>query len=124
MAVASGTAGSVVVGTVVVGNVSEWSLSFSREAVETSGMGQASRTFIPSVYGYSGSFSLAKDVADAGEVALKAAALGSGTVGLKLYEGTAYYNCATVIITGMSPALSFDGKSENSYDFQGSGALA
>ena len=123
MAVASGTAGSVVVGTVVVGRVKEWSLSFSREAVEISGMGQASRDFIPGIYGYSGSFSTAKDVADAGEVALKSATLGAGTVGLKLYEGTALYTLGTVVITGMSPSLSFDGASETSYDFQGSGVL-
>ena len=124
MGVASGTAGSVVVGTVVVGHTQEWSLSFSRDAVEITGMGQAAREYIPGVYGFTGSFSLAKDIADAGEVALKAAALGAGTVALKLHEGTAYYSVGTAILSGMSPALSFDGASTNAYDFTGSGVLS
>ncbi len=124
MAVASGTAGSVVVGTVAVGHVSEWSISFSREAVEIPGMGLAAREYIPGIYGFTGTFSTSKDIADAGEVALKAAALGAGTVALKLYEGTAYYNVGTAILTGMNPALSYDGAATNSYDFTGSGTLA
>lgn len=124
MAVASGTAGSVIVGTVAVGKVKEWSLSFSRDAVETTGMGTSAREYIPGVYGFTGSFSTNKDIADAGEVALKAAAIGAGTVALKLYEGTAYYNIGTAVLTGMNPSLSFDGASQNSYDFQGSGTLS
>lgn len=124
MTVASGTAGSVVVGTVAAGHTQEWSLSFSRDAVEITGMGQTAREYIPGVYGFTGSFSMAKDISDAAEVALKAAALGAGTVALKLHEGTAYYSIGTAIITGMSPALSFDGASTNSYDFSGSGPLA
>ncbi len=124
MAVASGTAGSVLIGTVPIGSVKEWSLNFSRTTADVSGMGTQSSSFIPTVYNYTGSFSTSKDNADAGEVALKAQALGSGTAGLKLYDGTAFYTCGTVIITGMGPGLAFDGAATNAYDFQGSGPLS
>jgi hypothetical protein len=123
MTVQSGTAGSVIVGTVVVGRVKEWNLSFSRKTAEITGMGMVAEEHIPTTYGYTGSFSTAKDVADAGEVALKASALGVGTVGLKLYEGTALYTIGTAILTGMTPKLAYDGESTNAYDFKASGTL-
>ncbi len=124
MAVNSGTAGSVLIGTVAVGAVKEWSLNFSRTTADITGMGTAPSSFIPTVYNYTGSFSTSRDNADAGEVALRAAALGAGTAGLKLYDGTALFTCGTVIITGMGPGIAFDGAATNQYDFQGSGPLS
>ena len=124
MAVQSGTAGSVVVGTATVARVTEWSLSLSREAVEISGMGQGWRDFLPGIAGATGSFSAAEDLADPGQQALLTAALGAGTVGLKLHQGTAFYNIGTAIITGRNPSLSFDGATTTSYDFTVSGPVS
>lgn len=124
MTVASGTAGSVLVGTVEVGRVSEWSMNVQRKIVEISGMGEGWQQFIAGIAGATGSFSLAGDPADAGQIVLKAAALGAGTVALYLYEGTALWTIGTAVISGPKAALSFDGASKWSYDFTADGTVS
>ena len=124
MAVQGGTAGSVVVGTVVVGRVKEWSMDVSRDAVEITGMGMGWREFIPGVAGATGSFSLVGDWSDVGQAAMKSAALGAGTVGLKLGGGTALWTIGTAIISGPKDSIAYDGASAASYDFTASGVVS
>lgn len=126
MAPISGLLGSVAYttgGTTLIVGISEWSLDFGMEPVETTQFGDRWKTFIASVQEFSGSFSGRGDT-DASQATMRNAALGGSAVALRLYDGTAnYYNIGTALLTGMSPSISNEGRGDISYDFQGSGGL-
>lgn len=126
MAAFSGTAGSVLYmngGTAVVTGMGEWSLDIQGEAVETTAFGVNWRENIQGIRSYSFSFSGRRDDA-AGQELLHTGILAGSAHAFRLHESAAkYWNVGTSIFTGMSPTISFDGKGETSYDFEGSGAL-
>lgn len=124
MAVYSGLAGSVIAGTVTVGEISEWSLSVSTSTVDTTAFGDAWTERIVSVKDATGSFSGNFDAADTGQALLVSNMLAGSAVALKLYvSGAKYFSVGTAIITGMGPAISNAGKGEISYDFEASGPV-
>lgn len=124
MAAFSGTAGSVTVGTVRIGGISEWSLDISAATVEDTEFGQTWDTYVPSTRTYTGSFSGNEQPASTGQTNVQDALLGGSAVALRLYENaTKYWNIGTAYITGMSPSISAKGKAEISFNFQGSGPV-
>lgn len=126
MAALSGTAGSVVYmtgGTTLVVGIGEWSLDIGAETVETTAFGDSWRTHIAGIRQFSGSFS-GRGETDASAATLRNAVLGGSAIALRLYDsGTTYYNVASAFFTGLSPSVTFDGRADVSYDFQGSGSL-
>ena len=123
MAVYSGMGGSVLAGTVVVGEIAEWSLSISRSTVDTTAFGDTWTERIISVADVTGSFSGNADFADAGQTLIVSNMLAGSALALKLYQNaTKYWSVGTALITGLNPVISNSGKGEISYDFEGSGA--
>lgn len=127
MAGFSGTAGSVVYttgGTTTVAGVAEWSLDISMSPVEDTEFGQSWDTFVPSTRAFTGSFSGNFQNSDATFTNLQNAMLGGSAVSLRLYmNSTKYWNVGTAYLTGQSPTISAKGKGDNSFNFQGSGAV-
>lgn len=128
MAAIAGRGGKVMQGANTLVYVESWELSVSDEAIETTGLGATSRSYIgrglPENTGTVNWRAL--DNSATGEAALRAAALdNSTTVALKLYESaTKYWNCATCIITSFSQSTSIDGAVTGSFGFTVSGAPA
>lgn len=124
----SGTAGSVVYmtgGTTIVGGMKEWSLSLSHSPVETTAFGDVWQTYIPSLHNATGSFAGNMDTTDTVQTSLRNAMLAGSAIALRLYVTPAnYYNVGTAFLTGNGPAVSNDGKVENSFDFQVSGPVS
>lgn len=125
----SGKAGSVSLGTTpatVVG-VTNWSLTYTGEALESTGMDSSGvKTYIPGLTGWSGSCSGHWDTAEAkfvgetpgirpGAAAATASLLLSATGG-NLYSGSA-------IITSFGVTAAVDGLVDFTIEFQGTGAL-
>ena len=124
MAALSGTAGSVIVGTVVCGEIQEWSLDLSHSPVETTAFGDSWQEYIPSIRGATGSFSGNYDTADAQQTVLTSSMLGGSAVALKLYvSGTKYFTLGTTYLTGEGHSISNDGKADVSFDFTVSGPV-
>lgn len=123
----SGTLGSVVYltgGTTTVGAIKEWSLSLSHNPVETTAFGDVWQTYIPSLRNATGSFAGNYDTSDTVQTSLRNAMLGGSALALRLYvNGSNYFNVGTAYLTGNNPAISNDGKAENAFDFQVSGAV-
>lgn len=124
----SGTAGSVVFmtgGTATVGAIGEWSLNIEHSPVETTSFGEAWKDYIPSIRGFTGSFSGNHDQSDTQQTALRNSALGGSAIALRLYDSpTHYWSIGTAYITGHSPGISNEGKAETSFDFQGAKTLS
>jgi len=124
MATHTGSEGTVKVGANAVAEIRSFSLEESGEVIETTTMGDASRTYVAGLNTFSASIEVYWDETDTdGQVAL---AVGS-TVTLSLYPegadaGDTYYS-GSAIVTGVSLASSFDGMVERSITVQGSGAL-
>ena len=125
MAPLSGTAGSVVYmtgGTTVVVGIGEWSLDIGMDTVETTAFGDQWRTRIAGIRQFSGSFSGRADN-DASQTTLRNQALAGSAFAARFYEGTTYYNVTSAFFTGLSPSISFDGRGDVSFDFEGNGTL-
>ena len=124
MATHTGSEGTVKVGANAVAEIRSFSLEESGEVIETTTMGDVSRTYVAGLNTFSASIEVYWDETDTdGQVAL---AVGS-TVVLSLYPegadaGDTYYS-GSAIVTGVSLASSFDGMVERSITVQGSGAL-
>jgi hypothetical protein len=124
MAALSGTAGSVVVGTVNVGEIAEWSLDLSHSPVETTAFGDNWQEYIPSLRGASGSFSGNFDSADTAQTTLTNSMLGGSAIAVKAYvSATKYFNVGTAYLTGQANAISVAGKGDVSWNFQVSGPV-
>lgn len=126
MAAFSGTAGSVLYmngGTATVEGIGEWSLDIQGEAVETTAFGVNWRENIVGIKSYSFSFSGRRDNGT-GQELLHTGILAGSAHQFRLHENaTKYWNIGTAIMTGMSPSISYDGRGDTSYDFEGSGPL-
>lgn len=127
MAPLSGTAGSVVCttgGTVVAGEISEWSFSGAMATVETTAFGDNWEESIPSVRSGSGKFSGNFDSADAAQTTLLNAFLGGSAVALRLSQSaTKYINIGTAFVTGLENSISQKGRADIAYNFKVSGPV-
>ena len=124
MATHKGSEGTVKVGSNAVAEIRSYSIEESADTLEDTSMGDAARTYKPSLTSFSGSLDVFWDETDTAQLALT---VGS-SVTIKFYpEGTAtgarYYE-GTAIVTGVSRSASFDGLVEASISVQGTGALS
>lgn len=124
MANHKGSEGVVKVGSNTVAEVRDWSLTQSADTIEDTAMGDAARTYKPSLTSASGSISVYWDESDTtGQGAMTA----GSEVTLNLYpegadSGDTYYTCSA-IITEESASASFDGMVEASFSFSVNGAV-
>jgi predicted secreted protein len=124
MATHKGREGLVKVGSATVAEVKSYSLEESADTIETTKMGDAARTYLPSLTSFSGSIDCFWDETDtAGQVALAVGA----SVTLVFYpegeaSGDTYYS-GTALVTGKTITGSFDGMVEASISVQGTGAI-
>lgn len=124
MSALSGTAGSVTIGTVPVGEIAEWSLDLRHSPVDVTAFGDNWERYVPSIRGATGSFSGNFDDTDTAQSTLRNSMLGGSAVALRLYVSpTKYFNVGTAYLTGMSPAVSVAGKADTGHDFQVSGPV-
>lgn len=127
MAANSGTLGSVVIvagGTAVVGEIREWSASFSMSPVETTAFGDSWQENVASIRSVTGSFMGNWDSTDTIQGTVDAYALAGSALVLRLYTNATKYYSGSALINGASPSTSIDGKADVSYDFTGHGAWA
>lgn len=124
MATHTGSEGTVKVGANAVAEIRSFSLEESGETIETTSMGDASRTFVAGLKTFTGTIECFWDETDStGQGALT---VGS-EITINVYpegdtSGDTYYT-GTAIVTGASLSSSFDGMVERSFSIQGSGAL-
>ena len=124
MATHKGSEGTVKVGANAVAEVRSFSISSTADTIEDTTMGDAARTYKPSLTSWSGSVEVYWDETDTtGQVALTVGA----EVTLNVYpEGSstgADYLTGSAIVTGRTINSSFDGMVEASITVQGNGAL-
>lgn len=124
MATHAGSEGTVKVGANAIAEIRSYSLTESADTIEDTTMGDAARTYLPSLKSFSGSVDVFWDETDTtGQGALTAGA----SVTLNVYPegattGDTYYT-GTAIVTGITVNGSFDGMVEASISVQGTGAL-
>jgi len=124
MATHKGSEGTVKVGANAVAEVRSFSISSTADTIEDTTMGDAARTYKPSLTSWSGSVEVYWDETDTnGQVALTVGA----EVTLNVYpEGSTTgdsYLTGSAIVTGRTINSSFDGMVEASITVQGNGAL-
>ena len=124
MALHKGSEGYVKVGSNTVAEIRDWSLSESADTIETTSMGDAARTYVPSLTSASGSVSCHWDEADTtGQGAMTVGA----EVTLNLYpEGSDSgdtYATLSAIVTEAGVSSSFDGLVQASFSFTANGAV-
>lgn len=124
MATTKGSEGLVKVGSATIAEVKSYSLEESADTIETTKMGDAARTYLPSLTTFSGSVDCFWDETDtAGQIALAVGA----SVTLVFYpegatSGDTYYS-GTALVTGKTITGSFDGMVEASITIQGTGVI-
>ena len=123
MATHTGSEGTLKVGANTIGEIRSFSISESADTLEDTSMGDAARTYKPSLTTFTGSVDVFWDEADTGQMAMTVGASitfsaypEGATAGDKYYTGTA-------IVTGLTINSSFDGMVEASMTLQGTGAL-
>jgi hypothetical protein len=123
MATHTGSEGTLKVGANTIGEIRSFSISESADTLEDTSMGDAARTYKPSLTTFTGSVDVFWDEADTGQMAMTVGASVTfsaypegATAGDKYYTGTA-------IVTGLTINSSFDGMVEASITLQGTGAL-
>ena len=124
MATHKGSEGTIKVGSNAIAEIRSFSISEVGDTVEDTTMGDAARTYKPSLTSWSGSVEVYWDETDTnGQVALSVGA----EVTLNVYpEGSstgADYLTGSAIVTGRTINSSFDGMVEASITVQGNGAL-
>lgn len=124
MATHKGSEGTVKVGANAIAEVRSFSISETGDTVEDTTMGDAARTYKPSLTSWSGSVEAYWDETDtSGQVALIVGA----EITLNVYpEGSASgatFLTGAAIVTGRTINSSFDGMVEASLTVQGNGAL-
>ena len=124
MATHTGSEGTLKVGANTIGEIRSFSISESADTLEDTSMGDAARTYKPSLTTFTGSVDVFWDEADAGQMAMTVGASVTfsaypegATAGDKYYTGSA-------IVTGLTVNSSFDGMVEASITLQGTGALS
>lgn len=124
MATHAGSEGVVFSGSNQILEVRSYTISETGETLEDTSMGDAARTYIPSLKTFTGSLDVFWDETDTGQGDLD---IGS-TITLNLYpegntSGDTYYT-GSAIVTEKSITASFDGLVEMSVSVQGTGALS
>ena len=124
MATHAGSEGTVKVGSDAIAEIRSFSIEETADTLEDTSMGDAARTYKPSLTSFSGSVDVFWDETDsAGQGALTIGA----EVTLNLYpEGDTAgdtYLSGAAIVTGRSVSSSFDWLVEMSISVQGNGAL-
>lgn len=124
MATHAGSEGTVKVGSDAIAEIRSFSIEETADTIEDTSMGDAARTYKPSLTSFSGSIDVFWDETDTtGQGALTIGA----EVTLNLYpEGDTAgdtYLGGSAIVTGRSVSSSFDGLVEMSISVQGNGAL-
>lgn len=124
MATHTGSEGTLKVGANTIGEIRSFSISESADTLEDTSMGDAARTYKPSLTTFTGSVDVFWDEADTGQMAMTVGASitfsaypEGATAGDKYYTGSA-------IVTGLTINSSFDGMVEASITLQGTGALS
>lgn len=124
MATHTGSEGTLKVGANTIGEIRSFSISESADTLEDTSMGDAARTYKPSLTTFTGSVDVFWDEADTGQMAMTvgssvtfSAYPEGATAGDKYYTGTA-------IVTGLTINSSFDGMVEASITLQGTGVLS
>ena len=124
MAAIAGKGGKVMQGSAAVAFVESWELNISDEALETTGLGATTRSYIGrGLPENTGSLTFrALDNADTATAAIRAAALAGTELALDLYESASKYWDCQVIITSFSQSVSIDGVVGGSFSFTVTGA--
>ena len=125
MATHAGSEGTVKVGANAIAEIRSFSVSETADTIEDTTMGDAARTYKPSLKSFNGSLDVYWDETDTdGQGALTVGSevtIGfypeGATTGDKYYTGSA-------IVTGLTVNSSFDGIVEASITIQGNGALS
>lgn len=125
MAIHKGSEGTVKSGTDVIAGVKSWSLEQTVDTLETTVIGNTSRSYTTGLNTFSGSMDVFWDPADTGQATLLV--LGA-SVTVNLYpegetSGDTYYS-GTVLISSISQSVSPEGLIEASISFQGTGDLS
>ena len=123
MAVHKGSEGTVHVGTDAVAEIRSFTVDETADVIESTTLGNTSKTFEASTTSFSGSIDVFWDETDTAQIALS---VGS-SVTIKFYPegastGDKYYS-GTAIVTGVSITANNDSLVEASISIQGSGAL-
>ena len=123
MAVHKGSEGTVHVGTDAVAEIRSYNIDETADVIESTSLGDTSKTFEASTTSFSGSIDVFWDETDTAQIALS---VGS-SVTIKFYPegastGDKYYH-GTAIVTGVSITANNDSLVEASISIQGSGAL-
>jgi hypothetical protein len=124
MATHAGSEGTVKVGANAVAEIRSFSIEETADTIEDTSMGDAARTYIPSLRDFTGSIDVLWDETNTtGQGALTIGA----SVTLNMYpEGSSSgdtYLTGTAIVTGRTINSSYDGLVEMSITVQGSGGL-
>lgn len=128
MAAIAGTDGAVKLGANTVTLVTEWSFDGEVDMLETSAIGSGNRTYIPGLFGATGTITASFDMTDTnGQKALHDAFFNKTSVALTLRANSSgtlgTYTAAVAFINKISPAVAVDAKVEISFDFTVSGAV-
>lgn len=132
MATLTGADGVVTFANVAVGSVRNFSVELTSDTIETSVMGNDTRTFIKGMSSYSGSADIYFDPVEFNgnahfNIASSSSAVGASPIAAKFYlindttDTLLWAN--SVVLTGYTVNSSMDGMVEASISFQGSGAL-
>lgn len=125
MASHAGSEGTVKVGANAVAEIRSFSVSETADTIESTVMGDAARSYKPSLKSFSGSLDVYWDETDTnGQGALT---VGSEvTIGFYPEGATTgdTYMTGSAIVTGLTVNSSFDGMVEASITIQGTGALS
>lgn len=125
MATYQGFNGNVKVGSSAVAEISEFSLSISRDTVETQSFGDTWKEMTSTLASWSGSFRGRWDMTDTnGQVALQSALTGGTAVSLSLLTASGKTYSGTAFVTGINVGASVDGVVEGDFTFAGSGSLS
>lgn len=126
MATHSGTAGSVVLvsgGTVVVGEIREWSATVEQNTPEVSAFGDSWRDYSAGLRSVSGKFGGWEDGTDTVQGTIRAMIIGgSAATVLRLYENNTKYLSGSAFVTTWEPGTSIDGVATVNFNFRGTGA--
>lgn len=123
MATFVGKDGVIKIGSNLVGELRSYSIEQTMETVETTVMGDADRSFSPSLKGFSGTLECYFDDTNAGQGALKPGDTGVLSVQMEGDTTGDHKLSGNIIVTSRSIGASFDGVTDASITFQGTGAL-
>lgn len=131
MATYEGSAGQVKIKSgsdalTAVASVRSWNLDVTRETVEDTVMGDGNRTYKKGLQDYSGSMDIVFDSSEDTIVSTALTPDTDDTVSIEFYsdanDDTSKF-AGNVIVTSYSITASYDGLTEASVSFQGTGAL-